>query len=199
MSCEDLTMGAAASVSGGGGEQEADFVPPSKLPAMVAADSQLKEYEAKLEGNGAWTVQELKEVRKILTNLHSSLNEYLVEKRTYLQGIRSAGQFKEKMQKLEAADADDRELYRITKKKADQDSDSEAWKSMVEHSQQFQNKVRVPVRVASTLTSFLTSNEQPTSPPPSICLAPRLPSDCPANDGRHGQALHRSQGSIRAV
>ena len=149
MSCEDLTMGAAASVSGGGGEQEADFVPPSKLPAMVAADSQLKEYEAKLEGNGAWTVQELKEVRKILTNLHSSLHEYLVEKRTYLQGIRSAGQFQEKLQKLEAADADDRELYRITKKKADQDSDSEAWKSMVEHSQQFQNKVRVPVRVAS--------------------------------------------------
>ena len=144
-------MGAAASVSGGGGEQEADFVPPSKLPAMVAADSQLKEYEAKLEGNEAWTMEELKEVRKILTNPHSSLNEYLVEKRTYLQGIRSAGQFQEKMQELEAADADDRELYRITKKKADQqDSDSEAWKSMVEHSQQFQNKVRrVPVRVAS--------------------------------------------------
>ena len=95
-------------------------------------------------------MEELKEVRKILTNLHSSLNEYLVEQRTYLQGIRSAGLFQEKLQMLEAADADDRELYRITKKKADQDSDSEAWKSMVEHSQQFQNKVRrVPVRVAS--------------------------------------------------
>ena len=62
-------------------EDDTIFVPPSKQPAMSAADKAFRVIESSLAANGAWTMQEISELNELAEITTQKITEYVTKVR----------------------------------------------------------------------------------------------------------------------